>query len=755
MVGPRPGSVVVALLMLGTPAAAADRTGTWTLSGVDRIRVCRGGRCGGATVLGLNARLTLKRDGTYRIPGGICARTRGVTPDETGTWRTAHGRIILQIGNAAEMATALGNCFDVAPLTVHVMRSSLGSRSIRGCPRVRSGERLCGARTLKGVGGTARMRFQSVARFVATRDPGLGRCGDGGVDPGEACDDGNLADGDGCSSSCEAICQPALVTSTWQGIQTRIFAGHACTQAVCHGGGSPVGLDLRPEAAYASLVDVPSTQAPAEKRVAPGSAETSLLWQKLVKGARGGGDDVPGAGMPVGAAPLDADELEAVRRWIAAGAPATGIVADTDRLLAGCAAAPADVDPLPPPAASEGIQLYAPPWAIPARGEDEVCYPTYYDFSAQIPAGNRVPCPAAFGGPAKECFYYHRTELTQSPNSHHSIIHVYSGRSDVTDPSFGPFTCHGGAHEGLACDPKALGVAAPAGADCGPRAACAGSVQSTVACIGYGPSDFVVDIAGIGGSQEPHSTVDYPAGVFSVLPVRGVVVWNSHAFNLGDRPVTNEQWFNVYFAGAADRRYPAQGIFDARFIFVQDVPPFAQREYCATATLPQGAALFDLGSHTHKRGTLFRIWGPGVTACSPPDCPPESGAPIALTTQYTHPIKKVFDPPLVLPDAAMERRTFKYCSLYDNGFTDPGSVRRASSGRGTICFGGELACLDGPKRGAPCHGDDRACDSTPGARDGRCDACPVKGGVTTEDEMFILLGAYYCPEGSACWVQAP
>ena len=44
-----------------------------------------------------------------------------------------------------------------------------------------------------------------------------------------------------------------------------------------------------------------------------------------------------------------------------------------------------------------------------------------------------------------------------------------------------------------------------------------------------------------------------------------------------------------------------------------------------------------------------------------------------------------------------------------------------------------------------CNGtDDHAtCDSSPGAGDGLCDACTVNGGVTTEDEMFLILGAYY------------
>jgi hypothetical protein len=30
-----------------------------------------------------------------------------------------------------------------------------------------------------------------------------------------------------------------------------------------------------------------------------------------------------------------------------------------------------------------------------------------------------------------------------------------------------------------------------------------------------------------------------------------------------------------------------------------------------------------------------------------------------------------------------------------------------------------------------------------------CDACAIRGGVTTQDEMFILLGSYYIPEPGA------
>lgn len=55
-----------------------------------------------------------------------------------------------------------------------------------------------------------------------------------------------------------------------------------------------------------------------------------------------------------------------------------------------------------------------------------------------------------------------------------------------------------------------------------------------------------------------------------------------------------------------------------------------------------------------------------------------------------------------------------------------------------------MACAEG-KIGAPCSGvgDDRTCDTGPGANDGFCDACRITGGESTENEMFILNGAFY------------
>ena len=116
-----------------------------------------------------------------------------------------------------------------------------------------------------------------------------------------------------------------------------------------------------------------------------------------------------------------------------------------------------------------------------------------------------------------------------------------------------------------------------------------------------------------------------------------------------------------------------------------------------------------------------------------------------------------FSPPLVMGDAgsSSQQRTFTYCSLYDNGFTNPADVKRQStSPQPTLGFpGGPCAiptgCTAG-QVGAACAGDTPAarnasCDSSPGTGDGECDACVLTFGVTTEDEMFILLGAFYTP----------
>jgi len=589
-------------------------------------------------------------------------------------------------------------------------------------------------------------------------------CGNGVVETGEECDDGDLNDADGCTTACVATdCTGETFASTWDALQTVVFENGGCTNSLCHGNtAAPTGgLNLLPEVAYENLVSVPS-QIGSLLRVHPGDQDLSFLYLKLAAATLApNGPSVPGTPMPAGGLPpISSDSLTALKLWIRAGAPETGVVEDTAGLLETCLppTSPQKIPPLDPPAAGSGVQLYAPPWDLPAHSENEVCYSTYYDFSLTpgvVPASAQAPCPDHLGGPSQTCFRYQETELAQDPQSHHSIIHIYRGAYDTNDPGWGTWTCKGGAKDGMACNPKGIGTAAPAGADCGPRAGCTGTVTPAVGCVLYGPPDYGFNnnnAPTFGGSQEPLTQQAYPTGVYSMLPMKGIVVFNSHAFNLTGTDTTMEQYYNLLFAGASHESYQVQGIFDSTEIFVQNVPAFESREYCRTFTLPQNARVFELSSHTHKRGKLFRIWAPPNASCTAAGgCQPNTGVPIYISTTYNDPVRLAFDPPVHLSSGSAADRTYKFCARYDNGASNPSEVKRRSTSPapanifapGGPCPVAETRCLGGPNQGQLCSGDHTVCESSPGAGDGVCDACPLRGGVTTEDEMLIALGSYY------------
>jgi hypothetical protein len=169
--------------------------------------------------------------------------------------------------------------------------------------------------------------------------------------------------------------------------------------------------------------------------------------------------------------------------------------------------------------------------------------------------------------------------------------------------------------------------------------------------------------------------------------------------------------------------------------------------------------VFELSSHTHRHGVRWRTWAPPNTPCTtgvpgsgPGVCQPgPDDRLIYLSTVYNDPVQLVLDPPVALDSPVAADRTYLYCSLYDNG-SAPGSpsVKRQSTSPdppitigflGGPCPDETVACLDGPQKGQLC-GTQPNPDGFCGGP-GLCDACPVKGGVTTEDEMFILLGNYF------------
>lgn len=85
----------------------------------------------------------------------------------------------------------------------------------------------------------------------------------------------------------------------------------------CHGSDNPqAGLRLSSGAAFANLVAVRSMEVPSIFRVNPGKPEESYLLQKIERV-----NPPIGGQMPLGGPPLPQEQIESIRRWIAAGAP--------------------------------------------------------------------------------------------------------------------------------------------------------------------------------------------------------------------------------------------------------------------------------------------------------------------------------------------------------------------------------------------------------------------------------------------------
>lgn len=140
---------------------------------------------------------------------------------------------------------------------------------------------------------------------------------------------GGIFDGDKLAMTC----LPATgtgpcdgVTSTFDQIQQHVF-NQTCARSTCHNIAQGAHqMSLAPGQAYADLVGVAPNNAAAaavgKLRVDPGNPANSFILDKL-RGALAAGE---GERMPRGLKRLKPVFVQLVEEWIAAGAPATGLV---------------------------------------------------------------------------------------------------------------------------------------------------------------------------------------------------------------------------------------------------------------------------------------------------------------------------------------------------------------------------------------------------------------------------------------------
>lgn len=121
-------------------------------------------------------------------------------------------------------------------------------------------------------------------------------------------------------SGCDSIAAtPATFAIDYQADIQSIFSFECANCHVDHGGAPVADLDLDPDPSWFNLVDVPSSQDPAQIRVIPRDALRSLLFRKV--NCNVPGPDVFHNRMPLGRDPLSLADQAMIYDWIEAGAP--------------------------------------------------------------------------------------------------------------------------------------------------------------------------------------------------------------------------------------------------------------------------------------------------------------------------------------------------------------------------------------------------------------------------------------------------
>ncbi len=214
--------------------------------------------------------------------------------------------------------------------------------------------------------------------------------------------------------------------STFHIIHESIIQTH-CTNASCHSSAKPTGgLNLENEdAAYEGLVGAEPENFLAQdqglKRVDPYYPENSFLMFKLTKPMEG-----HGVLMPRGAKPLLRETVDAIRRWVVAGAPKEGKIKDMPALDAPIKFAHEAFEPPSPP--EHGFQVHLKPFDIAPGKEREIFY--------------------AMKLPITEDVLVNRIDIIQPVGSHHFLLYRVLG-DKAPEPGYRTLNTQDPQHDGL------------------------------------------------------------------------------------------------------------------------------------------------------------------------------------------------------------------------------------------------------------------------------------------------------------------
>ena len=378
-------------------------------------------------------------------------------------------------------------------------------------------------------------------------------------------------------------------TSSFQKLQQKVIAP-ACLS--CHTAGHPYaiqsGLVLDAAVAYRNLVSGSVKLADAISRgftrlVAPRDVASSFLYRKLALWDPA--DTAPlGGAMPLGTTSLTVGQLEFIRKWIEAGAPETGEVADARLLDDTTLPTYAPFAPLVVPPPDKGLQIHVEPFTVQPHFERELF--VYRSL------GNAAP------------IYVTRFESRMRPNSHHLVLY-----------DFAPGTPAG------VIPPKDIvrDIRNPDG---------------SMNLLNMLPMAYHVFVS---GAMSPNAGYTFPKGVALRLPANAALDFNVHYVNAGDTPLVGEAYANLYTTDASQ----VQQVASTLFLNNQDLnlPPMQRTTQTKSFTFTTQTRVLALSSHMHKRGERFVIKIKGG---------PRDGEVVYDNDDWDHPVFVSFEPPLTL-----------------------------------------------------------------------------------------------------------
>ena len=383
------------------------------------------------------------------------------------------------------------------------------------------------------------------------------------------------------------------MTSSFDLLQDKLLTP-SCASSGCHLSNKDAsfpqhGLVLTKGTSYANLVGVASVNSVALKnsvlRVRKFASGESLFYHKLNWDLSHHGLLNYGAPMPLGGKPLSKGVLTFVQKWIDAGAPLTGSVADASLLddTTPSYVEDANFAPLASPVeeGKTGIQLKVDRFVIPPNFERELFI--------RRPLNNSAP------------IYVSRIKLKSRANSHHMVL--YDFRSKSTLPALDDV-------RDLRNLDNSLNIA-------------------TVIQM----SNHIF----LGGGTDPNSDYTFPAGIALQLPTNASIDLNPHYFNKTTGNLYGENYVNLYTVPADQVKKVVQMIDFNVTSF--NLPANQTTTITRDFKFDKPVAIVSLTSHYHARGKLFQIKIKGGA---------RDGEVIYENTDWAHPKVINYDTPILL-----------------------------------------------------------------------------------------------------------